>query len=165
MQSSGFLSANEEYLFCEDDFREAYDWMAEQMTQRIYAAPEGIKHPVWAWYQWDGKHKRPDMRSFRKWSNPGTPIVLLTVDIPDSEVLLSDFDTWHIVMSKGYCPVDDADLDYMDVATPEEVVASWERIFLPLPHDGGVCSVNHVQATIWQIKKEWVIKAEHFVSA
>lgn len=46
--------------------------MANQMKMRIGNAPEGVTFPVWAWYQWEGKRKRPDMRIHgRSWSKKG----------------------------------------------------------------------------------------------
>ena len=37
----------------------------------------------------------------RNWGEKGTPIVLLTIDVPDNLVLLSDFDYWHCVLNDG----------------------------------------------------------------
>ena len=37
MLETGVLIANESHLFCQDDFRHAYDWMARIMIEAIYA--------------------------------------------------------------------------------------------------------------------------------
>ena len=37
----------------------------------------------------------------RNWGEKGTPVVLLTIEIPDNLVLLSDFDYWHCVLNDG----------------------------------------------------------------
>ena len=59
-----------------------------------------------------GRHaKRPDMRVHgRNWGEKGTPVVLLTIEIPDNLVLLSDFDYWHCVLNDGEIifPIDDS---------------------------------------------------------
>ena len=47
MQSSGVLRADANHLFCEDDFRDAYDWMSCQMKKRISEPPDGVQYPVW----------------------------------------------------------------------------------------------------------------------
>ena len=52
-EKSGILVANENHLFCGEDLRFAYDWMAGQMVNRIGAPPPRIRYPVWAWYQWE----------------------------------------------------------------------------------------------------------------
>ena len=100
---TGFLRADENHLFCKDDLRFAYDWMAAKMVQRFGNPPNNVRYPVWLWYQWEGCRKRPDMRTFvRGWAAKGTPITLITVEIPDHMVLLSDFDMWHIVLNDEY---------------------------------------------------------------
>ena len=54
----------------------------------------GVTLPVWAWYQWEGVRKKPDLRKER-WANgfEGEEFVCLECDIPDEEVVLSDFDS------------------------------------------------------------------------
>lgn len=160
MLQTGVLRANPEYI-TDEIFRESYNWMAEQMKKRIGDPPEGVKWPVWAWYQWEGRRKRPDMRHHGRWSDKGAPIVLLTIDVPDNQVLLSDFDYWHSVLNDG-----DIIFPYDEnaVYSKEERQKSWENIFdyectfsdEELP--GGLST----QATMWEIKAEWVLKAEHF---
>ena len=55
-ERTGVLRANNDYLFCEDDFRYAYDWIAQQMAERIGTPPDAeTKYPIWAWYKWEGK--------------------------------------------------------------------------------------------------------------
>lgn len=56
----------------------------------------------------------------------GTPIVLLTIEVPDNLVLLSDFDYWHCVLNDGdiIFPIDDS-----AVYSEEEKQKSWENIF------------------------------------
>lgn len=101
--------------------------MAEQMKKRIGEPPKGVIFPVWAWYQWEGMRKRPDMRVHgRNWGEKGTPIVLLTIEVPDNLVLLSDFDYWHCVLNDGEIifPIDDS-----AVYSEEEKRKSW-KIFL-----------------------------------
>lgn len=41
MQSSGVLRADANHLFCEDDFRDAYDWMSCQM-KNVYLSPRTV---------------------------------------------------------------------------------------------------------------------------
>lgn len=162
MQKTGVLRADEAHL-CDDTFLDAYDWMVSQMKARIGNPPEGVRFPVWAWYQWEGKRKRLDMRFHgRGWGEKGNPIVLLTVEVPESCVLLSDFDYWHHVLN-------DWDIIFPDreaaVYSKEEKRKSWENIFdITCTFDGEQHKRLTTQATLWEIKQEWVKKAEHFVS-
>ncbi len=163
MLKTGALRANEQYLFCQDDLRFAYNWIASEMQKRISAPPAGVRYPVWAWYQLSGQRKRPDMRTYRDWAEKGTPIVLMTVEVPDEMVLLSDFDMWHIVLANEYLALREE--DDKEQYTEAEKIHSWETIFC---YDAEATDYwpdeKTTQATIWEIRSEWVKKAEHFVS-
>lgn len=54
---SGILIANEDFVFGKELYDPAYKWLFEQMVERIGVPPQGVKYPVWAWYQWEGKRK------------------------------------------------------------------------------------------------------------
>ena len=161
MLQTGTLRSDENHIVHEL-FRTSYEWMAVQMAKRIGEAPSGVKFPVWAWYQWEGKRKRPDMRMTGRWSVKGTPIVLLTIDVPDECVLLSDFEDWHMVLNDGVLIFPYEDVVY----SKEEQQRSWEKIF------DYECSYDSrrrneeltTQACMWEIKAEWVVKAERFVA-
>ena len=160
---TGTLRADAKHLIFNGEFTEAYRWMAEQMTERIGPAPNDTVFPVWAWYQWEGQRKRPDMRFHsRGWGEKGTPIVLLTIDVPENLVLLSDFDYWHIVLNDG-----DLIYPYSEIAcySEEKKRNSWKNIFdITCSFDSEEHNSISTQATLWEIKNEWVIKAEHFIS-
>lgn len=93
-------------------FIPAYEWMAEQMRKRLgdhYIAA----YPIWAWAVFEGKNKRPDLRGieFRFYKYPS---VLLEIEVPDEEILLSDEEEWNVVMG-----------DSMN-GEPDD---NWDRIF------------------------------------
>ncbi len=127
MLESGVLRADERYVFCQDELRFAYDWIAMEMRQRIGEPPTDVRYPVWAWYQLSGLRKRPVMRAYRNWAKAGTPFVLMTVDVPDKMVLLSDFDMWHIVLANDYLAMREA--DDKEQYTEAEKMKSWENVF------------------------------------
>ena len=162
MMSTGRLVADDDFIFAPEFNYKAYCWMSERMKEYIGDPPTGVSFPVWAWYQWEGVRKRPDMRTHRRWTKNGTPIVLMTLDVPDENVLLSDFDMWHCVLNDFYLPLtveEDKD-DFTD----EEKIRSWNNVF-----KYSVCTdfwnaSKSTQATMWEVKKEWVLKAEHFIS-
>lgn len=162
MTQTGVLRADKNHLLFDGDLIDSYRWMSEQMKIRIGEPPEGVEFPVWAWYQWDGQRKRPDMRTHGCCSETGLPIVLLTVDVPDDKVLLSDFEYWHVVLNDGdlVFPFD------WDAVYPEDVKRkSWENIFdYECTFDGEDKHCLSTQATLWEIKQEWVRKVEHFIT-
>ena len=93
----------------------------------------------------------------------GTPVVLLTIDVPDDMVLLSDFDMWHNILNDGYLALYGKD----DIEEPseEEKLKSWENVFnIDIVTDYWN-TPKSTQVTFWELKKKWVLKAEHFVLA
>ncbi len=92
----------------------------------------------------------------------GTPVVLLTIEVPDNLVLLSDFDYWHCVLNDGEIifPIDDS-----AVYSEEEKRKSWENIFdISCSFEGEVHPHLSTQATMWEIKRKMGEKAEYFVA-
>ena len=162
MVETGRLVANEEYLFLPLDDCDEYKWLSERMRDLIGEPPSGVRFPVWAWYQWEGVRKRPDMRTHRFCGEKGSPIVLITFDIPDNKVALSDFDMWHCILNDDYLPLSEA--DDKDVFTEEEKIKSWDNVFKYDIETDFWDTPKSTQATMWEIKKEWVLKVEYFIS-
>lgn len=162
MKETGVLRVDENYIL-DDLFKEPYLWMASQMKKRIGNPPEGVIFPVWAWYRWEGNRKRLDMRFHGcNWGEKGTPLVLLTIDVPEQSILLSDFDYWHCVLNDGEIifPYNESVVYY-----EEEKQKSWENIFdIECSFDGESHKFLTTQATLWEIKSEWVKKVEYFIS-
>ena len=78
-------------------FSDAYAWMVQQMKVRIGNPPEGATYPIWAWHTWEAQHKRPDMRKYDFLQSEDS--VLLEIEIPESQVLLSDEVAWQSVVA------------------------------------------------------------------
>lgn len=146
-------------------FGDSYDWLVRQMEKRIGPRPDGVRYPVWAWYQFAWK-KKPDLRKER-WSNgsPGEKQACIFLDVPDDLVLLSDFGNWHHVLN-GW-PILDTEEESERYDAWEESVTeaekrvfldtNWERIFETEPFDNGYTSRGaDIQATFWELKKEHV---------
>jgi hypothetical protein len=186
MLEKGVMNASNEHLFCEDDFRHAYAWMSTQMRRSGLIPPVGVDYPIWAWYKWDGKRKRRDMRE-RSSTQRNAKIIQLTIEIDDSDVLLSDFHLFHYVLNYWYLPIDEKDSNefeneytrlgfaYSDLSNFEiqnqemkrvrtKIERSWDRVLdLQLEDDDyiyGINSEKSIQATFWQLKTEQIVKAE-----
>lgn len=116
-----------------------YDWMREQMAQRL----PGYRghYPWWAWFR-----PKPDLRRWGRWMHPpGTPFVRLELALEPGRVLLSVEPAWVMVLNRGYIGIDRADYIAWDAGVEEagiddlkwplpepwqtRVVSSWERIF------------------------------------
>jgi hypothetical protein len=98
----------------------AYDWISKKMVEsNIYPPSNDIKYPVWAWYQWEGKRKRSDMRK-AGYAKRGDKILQLTIDVDKRDVLLSDFDLFHYVLNYWYLPLGEDD----DIEFEKEITSS-----------------------------------------
>lgn len=190
LMDTGILVANEDYVFEKEYFAPVYDWLYKQMVKSIGIPPPGVKYPIWAWYQWEGKRKKRDMRN-SGYAERGKRIVRLTIDIDPQKVLLSDFDLYNYPLNFAYLGLtENEDLAFdrecqelgftlyniqdCTVQTDEmlvlrhKILKSWERIFnLALePNEWAIqpMSTKSVQATMWYVRKSHLIKAEEFIS-
>ena len=152
-------------------FYDAYGWMAAQMNKRIGERPCGVKYPVWAWYRYEGKEK-PDIRKER-WVNghPGEEFACILLEVPDSEVLLSDYGLWHHVLN-GW-PITETEAEsiradeFLEKKPYEErrryLEKNWERVFKTgIQNNGWVRRGYDLQATFWELKKEYVTGVKFF---
>ena len=157
------------------EFSEMYDWLAEQMKARIGTPPEGVVYPVWAWYAQRGKHHKPDLRSER-WTNgsAGDKFVCIEIEVPDEQVLLSDFDSWELVLLDALISeteAEDHELDrfYQKLSLEKQremKYRNWERVFdiSPLNNDW-ILRGWWIQATFWVLTKDMIRKVRYFTAA
>jgi len=107
LQLRGRLQAARRHVAKE--FVLSYDWMAEQMMRRLKTArPSTDAMPIWAWYQWEGRRRKPDLRANGHLAR-GERGVRVELEVADGRVLLSDFDLWHYVLNYWYLPKSEKD--------------------------------------------------------
>lgn len=157
----------------EHDFRLAYDWMRRQMALRIPGYRGG--YPWWAWIQWDPARARPDLRARENhYFAPGTPCVRLELELPDAEVLASDFDLWHCVLNNSYLGWSEAEDQWWNCLpaaerSREALERSWERIFA-LDHPQadpawlGTVRAERIQGVFEMLRARDVVRVTAFVS-
>lgn len=154
LQEQGVIHCNTSKSWGAIDFKEAYDWMAAQMTNRIGPAPEGVDYPIWGWQQ-VGCYKKEYHGRLSDCGGDDDEFVFITADIPDNLVLLSDFDDWHCVLNHIH-----TDFQRRKSEPDEEaaIIRSWDAIF-DLNRRGRY--IRHrrnrtIQATFWELRLEWV---------
>ncbi|KJW11790.1 hypothetical protein VC81_11165 [Levilactobacillus spicheri] len=145
------------------EFMAAYRWMRHQMERRIGPAPVADAYPIWGWYRRDWQHKRPDFRYYRDYEDQ----VCLEIDVPEEQVLLSDFETWNGILNEGYLSGarNEAEFDAGEAwydALPaqrkqRELHRSWTRVFEIGPvHDPSWWIGKDVQGCIWELRREQI---------
>ena len=96
---------------------------------------------------------------------------LLTLDVPEDRVLLSDFDAWQMALQGFYVAGDlhDAEYDALlerleglnEAALRRETENSWVRVFDVSPVEReGYARGKFVQATLWEIRREYLLSAK-----
>ena len=124
---------------------------------------------------------RPDLRTSGLLA-PKTLGVLLEIDLPQSDVLLSDFQKWHAVLNRSYLPQTMAEVLRFEnqlarAGIPDEwpypepfhsqLTDSWQRVF-DLEAEASDCwggiEEREIQAVFWQLDLDNVRSMKHFVS-
>jgi len=176
----GFLESNRHHS--ESSWPHAYEWMRDQLAKRIGEPVRSDAMPLWGWYQWGSKGKRPDLRCLRHHWGPEGNHVMIECELPDDEVLLSDHDAWHIALNNSHLPLDEDDDKKFDAKlehygwkagapNPDpllpEIQKSWEHIFdldalkEPYWHE---TENKSIQASFWQIEMSQVKSHKPFTS-
>lgn len=175
LQENGRYVCDKSKSECLEDysFVTAYNWLVDEMENRIGVRPEDVEYPVWAWYAYDGVHGELDLDE-EAYVSKDQEAVCLEVEIPDEEVVLTDFGNWHCVLNNGYCfnalseDEWESEMEWFDslesVEKKKVKVESWQRIFdtTRIVNDF-VENGRYVQATFWSLKLEDVKKVRFFV--
>lgn len=152
-----------------DKFLHSYDWMVKKMYQNGVNNSKTL-YPFWGWAIFDYSKNLDDVAidSWKAYSGYSTNKVIIKMDIPDNEVLLSDYNMWHCVLNNIYCnnmtteqTYDDLN-DAYDKLPPNykyfEMVTSWDNIFNITEFTNEFCNVGrYVQATFWEINPKNII--------
>ena len=157
------------------DCCEKYDWLVRQMKQRIGPPPEQVTYPVWAIYQQSDKHRKPDLRRERwEFGCDGERFACIEIEIPDRDVLLSDFDAWCMLLSDFL--MSDTEQEGCCLAARYEALSpcekrrmkekNRERVFDLSPLNNGWARRGYeIQATFWELRLEQVRDVRFFRAA
>ena len=182
---NGVVYCNRESGWCKD-CKVQYDWMAEQMRDRLGVPPlPDIKYPIWVWLQYTSRKKPKPPMSPKEIPDGQTEAVLLELEVPDNLVLLSDLDLW--ILPLNHWAINNRHEDrqlYKELAEyekingkcyemheyPEEIrrkiYDSWERVFDLNIRDRYMVTSRRqnraIQGTMWLLRKEWLQVAHVF---
>ena len=157
------------------EFVEMYNWLVLQMKKRIGDPPEGVIYPVWAWHTQRSKRHKPDLRSER-WANgyDGEKFVCLEIEVPDEQVLLSDFDLWSLILLDSIITeTEEEDHKLTEIykkLTPQKQLEmkykNWNRVFDVTPFENEWTRRGPwIQATFWVLTKDMIKKVRRFKAA
>lgn len=149
-----------------DSLKPAYAWLMERMREKIGTEPAGVVSPVWAWHTWNFERKSPDPES-AAFLRRSEEKVLLTLDIPENEAVLTDFDAWQGVMMNTYVSNASSESEYYALETlldslsgdalHDAIRESWTNVFLTDRMETEyLIRGRYVQATFWEIKDSYI---------
>ena len=120
MREQGYLVGDKDYAWKE--FIQSYKWMMKQMNHRIEGY-NGIDYPIWVW-------KRRVNRNESALLPKGTKGVILTLEIPEDQILWSEFEGWHFVLNND--PFTESEEEwkiYLENKDSFPVEKTWTKIF------------------------------------
>ena len=149
-----------------NDYEQAYLWLEEQMKSVGIVRKNPDDPLVWAWHTYACEHICPPLDNVDVWTYPRDE-VMLEVEVPDDQVMLSDFDKWHDVLNNWYCNSGlneddfDREMDWFELLPlkKQEVVKkeSWKRIFDTTRfYNGWASNGYYVQATFFGLTKDQI---------
>lgn len=165
-------------------FRFAYDWLMGEMEKRISPRPFADAVPVWAWYHYlNSKKKRPDLRCAGHLTK-GEKGVRIEFIKPENQILLSDFDLWHLGLNYCYIAETEEKNDVFDELLKSHsvkfidrgkyppiaqkmVVDSWQKVLDMDYHSEYSASPfekKSIQATFWSLSVDEIVKVDKFVA-
>jgi len=162
--------------YVDEDFLFAYKWMRAQMRKRVGPGPKK-GYPIWTWYQYsDAVHRKPDLRHTSHLPR-GTQGVRIELEVPEEQLLLSDFDLWHYTLNNWYLPCSEADGERFEqwltdskppkAARRKEKEKSWKRVFdleFSAPDIADERSKKSIQACVWEVTLDQVINVDTFTA-
>ena len=156
-------------------FDEPYKWLIQQMCDKVGEPVDDEAAPIWAWHTYHGQRKKPDFRHARwEFGKEGDLFACIECEIPDEEVVLSDFDSWSIILLDGL--LSDSENEDKRISKEYEMLSdrekeeykheNWKRVFDITPIDNEwIRRGEDIQATFWTLKKEQIRKATFFKGA
>lgn len=156
-----------------NDFKNAYAWLIAKMNEKnIVCIGNKPALPLWAWHTYDWKNSCPDLDIVGRTDMPN---ICIEFEIPDNQVLLSDFTAWHDVLNNWYSDDSTSETEWQKNQTkytellPDEKeqikIKSWDKVFDVSPFKNEwITRGRFIQATFWRLTKDMIISAKEFVS-
>lgn len=166
-----FYSKGEKHI--DNQSKKAYDWLVEKMKDKIGTPPEGVKYPIWGWYNYTGSSDSI-VENYVKdsWGRIGRNRrrqVAYELELPKERVCLTDYDDWHFPLNNWYLGEStnekewESEFDWVESLGPnekeEEIRKSWDKIFDWETKRNNDCHRRglYTQATFWEIRKEDIV--------
>ena len=167
LEKYGVYRVKKEYILEKMDtisnyYLNLYEWYGRNAA-KIVPRPEGVIYPIWL------------STSAEMMLQPTEDTIILEIEVDRKDVIYTDVNKWGYVVNYFYLPIDNEDEERHNEELKKfkisdessliigdkgnfypllknKIIKSWERLFEPFDEKSSVS-----QATIWEIKKEWVV--------
>lgn len=167
LKKHGVYRVKKEYIMgkmdtISDYYLNLYEWYGKN-ADKIVPRPKDVKYPIWL------------STSSEVMLQPTEDTVILAIEVDRKEVIYTDMNKWGYVVNYFYLPTDTEDekrhheeLEKYGITNESslitgnkgnfypllknKIIKSWERLFDPFDGEG-----TFIQATIWEIRKEWIV--------
>lgn len=172
LEEHGVYHVKQEYIEQKLDtitpfYLKAYKWYTERAS-KIVEKPKVVQFPIWL------------STSENMMLQPTEDTVVLELEVDEKHVIITDQEKWGYVINYWYLPLDRNDErkhndELEKYGIPDEsalimsskgnfypllrskIKKSWDRLF-----DNNIKLSNLTQATLWEIRKEWVIDITYY---
>ena len=166
LEAGGIYRVEEAHIRAKNDtisdyYLELYRWYTRRGSEFV-PAPEGVSYPIWV------------SLSTQAMLQPVEDTVVLALEVPREQLLITDMNKWGYRVNYWYIPTDPADeerhldeLQRLGIANQtaltlgdkgnfypllkRKIVQSWDRLFTSPP-----ASPTDGQGTLWEIRPEWL---------
>lgn len=183
LQKDGVIYGDKSLANIDKSMLFAYNWITNQMEQKISPKPSENSTPIWTWYQYRNElKKKPDLRCSHL--PKGTKGIRIEINKNENDVLLSDYDLWHCPLN--YWRIQDTEKDDQDFDellksegvnfinrekyTPilrNKVEESWHKVFdmnYSQEYSASKKEDKSIQATFWKLSLDEVVKVDYFTA-
>lgn len=144
-----------------DFYLRVYDWYAREGEKYVPRPPQA-RYPIWVSVSQDSMLQ------------PVEGTVVLTLEVPEEALLITDMERWGYRINQWYIPLDaederrhNAELERYGIPSESalidgdkgnfypllrrKIIQSWQRLFTCPPRPGDMA-----QGTLWELRQEWV---------
>ncbi|MDO4842208.1 MAG: DUF3841 domain-containing protein [Phoenicibacter congonensis] len=171
IESNGSFICREQFLRAKSDtisdyYIQSYRWLTDQAKQKI-DIPEGLYLPIWLALTESARLPQAPRE------------VSLTLDVPEENLFIIDYNKWGYVLNYMYVPTDDDDERAHDEKLRQagivneaslimstkgnmfpqfksEILRSWPRCCVPSDN------MEDNVGCVWEVRKEWILEVEEF---
>jgi len=171
LEEHGVYRVKKEYILekmdtISDYYLKLYEWYGRNASKKV-AKPEGTIYPIWF------------STSSEMMLQPVDNTVVLEIEVDIKNVVYTDVNKWGYVVNYFYLPLNSEDEEKHNAELKKygindesslirtdkgnfypllknKIIKSWDRLFEPFDERNTLS-----QATLWEIKKEWVVGIAH----